>query len=65
MKRLSLNNGKTFVDVNTVKINSELLEKLMYYMENQAREMAATISDNEEEFLSNYLKYAKQDLIIG
>lgn len=70
MKRISMNNGRSYMDVDkamTEIVANDLWETVVNFMDNSIREAVAEdmAPCSEEEFLKEYLKRAKDDLIVG
>ena len=65
MKKISINNGATFVDPRDA-ISGMDWDVIVSMMDDDTREeVAAEGYDTEEDFLSRYLEIAPCDLIIG
>jgi len=66
MKRISINNGNSFVTVAEALKKFDL-ETIANYMDDEARETANSnvAPCDDETFLTEYLKIANEDLIIG
>lgn len=70
MKRISLNNGCSYMDVDeamTEIVANDLWETVVNLMDDAVREAVADdmAPCSEEEFLREYLKRANDDLIVG
>lgn len=70
MKQISLNNGRSYMDVDeamTEIMERSLWETVVSLMDDGIREAVADdmAPCSEEEFLTEYLKRANDDLVLG
>jgi len=64
MKKISVDNGNTFVTVQDA-LQEQSMATIRNYMDDELCEQIHGTVDTEEEFINAYLKHAKEDLIIG
>lgn len=66
MKRISLDNGCTYIDAAEA-LNEWPLDDLALYMDDETREAVAfeMAPCTDVEFLTRYLELAPEDLVIG
>lgn len=66
MKRISIDNGHSFISVPDALAKFSI-DTLAYYMDDDTREQAhdELAPCTDEEFLARYLELAPEDLIIG